>query len=267
MRLVIISSLGAAHCHVVAETVRRHHVAAVLRPVSARSVPASATARWARFRDAPLAVLRQGLEQRARHRRMERLETALFARLFQGQPPALEAEPVAVPELSGPGVVERLRRLSPDLLLVCGAPVLAPAIFTVPRLGAVNLHHGVAPRYRGEDTLFWPLVRQDWDHLGVTLHYIDAGVDTGRVIAHGFPARRGGEDEADLWASAARLGAELIHRFLRACDSGAPPGRAQEPGGKQYFRRERTIAWDARHRALRLLGKVPPPSEERTVFY
>jgi len=267
VKLVIISSLGAPHCHVVAETARRHPGVTVLRPVRSKSAPAPAAARWARFVAAPFAVLRDRAEQAARQQRMEQLEARLFARLFDGHPPHIDAEAVPVAELSGPEAARRLQRLSPDLLVLCGAPILRPAVFDVPRLGTVNLHYGVAPRYRGEDTLFWPLVHEDWDHLGVTLHFLDAGVDTGRVIAHGFPARRGGEGEAELWAAAARVGAELVHRFVTACETGAPRGRPQEPGGRQYFRRERTMLWEARYRAKRALGRVPPASEERIVFY
>jgi methionyl-tRNA formyltransferase len=270
MRLVVISTLGAAQLHVIAETARRHPVVSVLRPVRPRPAPAAAPAltdRWARFRAAPLAVVRDRFEQRVRQARMERLETQLAARLFGGTPPHLDVEEVPLPVLSSPEMIDRLHSLSPDLLLVAGAPILKPAIFGVARLGTVNLHYGVAPHYRGEDTLFWPLLHEDWDHLGVTLHFIDAGVDTGRVIAHGFPLRHGGEGEADLWASSARVGAKLVHRFLAMCETQMPKGRPQEPGGKQYFRRERTAQWEARYWVKRALGKVPPPAGERIVFY
>lgn len=267
MKIVFISTLGAVHRHVVAETLRHHPTAEVWQPVRERAAPAPASDRWARFRAAPLAALRERASLRVRRERMALLETRIAHRLFGGQPPPIDATQVPLAALSHPATIERLRALGPDLLLVSGAPILKPVLFGVPRLGTVNLHYGVAPAYRGEDTLFWPLLHEDWGHLGLTLHFIDAGVDTGRVIAHGFPARLGGEGEADLWAAAARVGATMVRRFLEACAAEVPRGQSQAPGGRQYLRRERTALHDLRYLAKRALGKVPPPAGERILWY
>ena len=50
---------------------------------------------------------------------------------------------------------QKLDAIAPDLLLVHGTPILPQEILEVPKLGAVNLHVGMVPAYRGRDSLFW----------------------------------------------------------------------------------------------------------------
>jgi methionyl-tRNA formyltransferase len=82
-----------------------------------------------------------------------------------------------------PEFVEEIRRLRPDLIfsfyyrrLLC-APTLA-----IPRLGAINLHGSLLPKYRGRAPLNWVLIHGE-TITGVTLHYMDALADHGDIIA------------------------------------------------------------------------------------
>ena len=50
--------------------------------------------------------------------------------------------------------VRLFEELRPDLLIVCGAPILKSQVFSIPTIGAVNLHFGVAPKYRGAEHAF-----------------------------------------------------------------------------------------------------------------
>src|SRR4029079_15651556 len=56
--------------------------------------------------------------------------------------------------------------------------------FSVPRHGVVNVHHGGVPEYRGGPPLFWELA-DGRETVGFTVHRIDAGIDTGPVLAAG----------------------------------------------------------------------------------
>ena len=74
-----------------------------------------------------------------------------------------------------------LRSLQADLGIVLGTRILKPAIFTVPRLGCINLHKGRVPDYRGMPPGFWELY-DSVKEAGVTVHFVDAGLDTGDVV-------------------------------------------------------------------------------------
>ncbi|MFO0593312.1 MAG: formyl transferase [Polyangiaceae bacterium] len=267
MKLVVISSLGAVHLHVVAQIARRHPPIEILRPYRPKAPAPPIDERLARALRSPVDAARDGARDRLRDARIERTEREIAALLFPAVTPEVSATSVPVKELCSPHVVARLRALSPDVIFVSGAPVLRPEVFTIPRFGTINLHYGVAPEYRGEDTLFWAMVRGDHERLGVTLHTIDRGVDTGQLLAHGFPRRRGGESESELWASCADLGARLATVVLDTLGGRPLSGVPQPPGGRQYFRRERTPLRDLQHQALRAIGRTPPAAPERIYYY
>ncbi len=73
--------------------------------------------------------------------------------------------------------------VAPDVVVVSGVSILGHELLDL--LGDVpiiNVHCGIAPRYRGAHGAFWAVVNGDWDNVGVTVHFIDRGVDTGAII-------------------------------------------------------------------------------------
>jgi methionyl-tRNA formyltransferase len=76
-----------------------------------------------------------------------------------------------------------LRAYQPDLALCTGFPWLVPAeAIEVPRLGIVNGHPSLLPRYRGPFPVAWA-VRNGEQEIGLTYHSMDASFDTGPVLA------------------------------------------------------------------------------------
>lgn len=73
-----------------------------------------------------------------------------------------------------------LREYSPDLLVYAGGGILRQPIIEIPRLGVINAHSGILPEYRGMNVSEWALL--NGDKLGITTHFIDAGIDTGRIL-------------------------------------------------------------------------------------
>lgn len=87
-----------------------------------------------------------------------------------------------VPNLHAPEVLERIRRLEPDLGAVYGGPILKPELFQIPRFGTLSIHHGSLPEYRGKKTTFWEMY-EGRETAGVAIQRIDAGLDTGDLVA------------------------------------------------------------------------------------
>ena len=83
--------------------------------------------------------------------------------------------------LNHAAAVESLSDLSADLGVVIGTRILKPVIFSVPRLGCINLHKGAVPDYRGTPPGFWEIY-DGAKTAGVTVHWVDAGLDTGDVV-------------------------------------------------------------------------------------
>jgi len=181
-------------------------------------------------------------------------------------PPAAEIFDIPANQVNSPQTVELMESLETDLLIVCGAPVLKPQIFEAPRLGTINVHFGMVPHYRGQDTLFWPLYFEDYANIGMTLHYIDRGVDTGAIVAQGWPALAPTDTEATLTIKCMHLASDFLIRYLSSEFTAIEPddGAEQQPGGRTFTRRERT-RWHGLKAAFRryILRRRPPVLPER----
>ncbi len=82
-----------------------------------------------------------------------------------------------------PEFVEEIRRLRPDFIFsFYYRRLLCAATLVIPRLGAINLHGSLLPKYRGRAPLNWVLIHGE-TITGVTLHYMDALADHGDIIA------------------------------------------------------------------------------------
>lgn len=130
-----------------------------------------------------------------------------------------------------------LRDIAPDLVVSIryGHILKSPAI-AASRLGVMNLHSGALPAYRGMLGTLQAIVRGEED-VGCTLHWIvDAGIDTGPIIAL---ARRPVErDQSLFWhiLSLYPLGVPLIVEAVRRLTSGeALPRREQDPAQGRYY--------------------------------
>ena len=85
------------------------------------------------------------------------------------------------------GEVGTMRELNPDVVLVFGTGLLAQPLLDEFPARLINIHLGLSPYYRGAGTNFWPLVNREPEYCGATIHFLDAGVDSGPIIAHVRP--------------------------------------------------------------------------------
>ncbi|HLM61119.1 MAG TPA: formyltransferase family protein, partial [Pyrinomonadaceae bacterium] len=71
-----------------------------------------------------------------------------------------------------------LRETDADLGILYGTNIIKETVFSIPRLGSINIHQGLAPIYRGGPPVFWELFNGERE-VGITVHYVAAKVDTG----------------------------------------------------------------------------------------
>ena len=153
-----------------------------------------------------------------------------------------------VPHINHPEVVKLARDLKPDLICVFGTSLIRGELLQEGRLGIINLHGGLSPEYRGADCTFWALYNGEPEKIGCTLHYIDAGIDTGRLIAHISPEVREGDSELVLFWRAVRDSAEIYAEAVARLARGGQLGAVQPGKGHLYqvkdrgMRHERALA-------------------------
>lgn len=125
-------------------------------------------------------------------------------------------------------LVETLRTLRPDLICMAGFPWLLPqTIYTLPSLGAINVHGSLLPRHRGAMPLFWIYYHDDRES-GVTVHKVAEAADTGDILVQErFPVPRGFPVDC-LNQDNTRAAATAIKQALRILESGQEVSCAQD---------------------------------------
>ena len=125
-----------------------------------------------------------------------------------------------------------LARLEADLLITCKAPLLPESVFSIPPLGAINIHYALLPNYRGGAPLLWQVVNGE-QQGGVTVHYIDAGIDTGAIIRQRAVPLPQGASERKLDEYFGDIAADMMPEVLDAVAAGYAGKQAdrEQPGG------------------------------------
>jgi methionyl-tRNA formyltransferase len=131
--------------------------------------------------------------------------------------------------------VDTLRNVRPDLIIVCSySMMLPPAVLAVPPKGAVNVHGGLLPQYRGGHVTQWAIINAERE-LGVTLHYIDEGVDTGPVIAERRFALDDADDAYTVGARLCEVGSQLLTAWWPRLIDGTAPRVPQDESRAKHW--------------------------------
>jgi folate-dependent phosphoribosylglycinamide formyltransferase PurN len=178
---------------------------------------------WRRARYSNSALVQPSVKTASRESTVEYCRSAGI--------PAIEVGP-----LDSKQAVDAVRALAPDLAIHAGAGILRSAILDVPRLGTLNAHMGILPRYRGMNVAEWS--RLQGDVVGCTVHLIDEGIDTGDIICCRAVSVGGVRSIAELRSAVDQAQIELLGEVVQyvVSSNSLPPRRAQTSGeGHQYF--------------------------------
>jgi folate-dependent phosphoribosylglycinamide formyltransferase PurN len=132
--------------------------------------------------------------------------------------------------------VAQLKEWSPDLMIFTGGNILRKELLDVPRLGVVNMHLGLLPEIRGMSSPEWSLLKDV--PVGVTVHYVDSGIDTGAILQRcEFPDAAQCDSLADLRNRLIAFGIERVAEVILALDHGslAPSPQSELDRGNQFF--------------------------------
>lgn len=121
---------------------------------------------------------------------------------------------------NAPDSIARVRRWSPDLIVFTGGNILRMPLLDVPHLGVLNVHLGLLPEIRGMSSPEWSLLKGV--PVGVTIHYLDAGIDTGPILQrYEFTDAAGCDSLTDLRNRLIAFGVEKIGEVVGGLDQSA----------------------------------------------
>jgi len=115
---------------------------------------------------------------------------------------------IKVRDLDSNEVVALLKQLDPDIGVIGCAGILRPEVFHAFRIGVLNIHPGQTPQYRGRSPLEWTILEDA--QPGVTLHFVDSGVDTGPVVQQLEVPVEAGDDFESLYGRVYDVGIRLL---------------------------------------------------------
>jgi methionyl-tRNA formyltransferase len=131
-------------------------------------------------------------------------------------------------KLKEPAVVEFLSRYRPDAAVVVAYGHILPKwLIDVPRLGCINLHASLLPKYRGAAPLQWSVIRGEVV-TGVTTMRIDVGLDTGDTLLKREVAIEDADTAETLSVRLSQLGADLMIETLRRLERGDLTAQPQD---------------------------------------
>jgi folate-dependent phosphoribosylglycinamide formyltransferase PurN len=88
-----------------------------------------------------------------------------------------------VDSINSDETIQLLHQLDPDLIIVHGTRILSKNLLESVTCKIMNIHAGITPKYRGVHGGYWALAENDPLNCGVTVHFVDGGIDTGEIIA------------------------------------------------------------------------------------
>jgi methionyl-tRNA formyltransferase len=208
------------------------------------SLAALIAAPWVRL----LAVVTQPDKTRGRNLRLQPSPVKELA--LQHVLPVLQPE-----RARNEAFVQQLRDLAPDLIVVAAyGQILPPAILDTPRFGCLNVHTSLLPKYRGASPIQTALLNGDTE-TGVTIMKMDAGMDTGPIIAIEAMPIRPEDNAATLHDRLAELGARLLVRTIPDYLDGKCPPRPQPVEGcslaRKLTREDGRVDWSLSARILK----------------
>ncbi len=206
----------------------------------------------------PLAVVTRPDRPKGRGLRLEPPPVALLARelgIEVWQPSSPKEE----------GFFERLRSHEPDLLAVVAyGHILKKSLLDLPKMGCVNLHASLLPKYRGAAPISWAIIRGE-TRTGVTTMFMNEKMDEGDILLQEGVEIGEGETAGELGMRLAQIGSNLLVKTVKHIEAGKaqriPQDHTQACFAPKLSQEMRWIDWTKPAREITSLvrGLAPEP--------
>ncbi len=161
--------------------------------------------------------------------------------------------------------IDKIKQLEPDLVITAAFGQILPQEFLdIPTFGCINVHASLLPKYRGASPIQHALINGEKE-TGITIFYMDAGMDTGDIIAAREINIKDDENAGELHDRLAILGGELLSEVIKQFEQGRPAGIPQDHEKATYCgkidKSMGEIDWDKEAGAIKNLirGLTPWP--------
>lgn len=147
--------------------------------------------------------------------------------------------PLVTKEINLHYTYDVVKNFDPDVMVVFGTSIITDPLLSLGKHGKfLNLHLGLSPYYRGSGTNFWPFVNDELDYVGSTILHIDAGVDTGDIIAHVRPTFESGDTVHTIGCKVIKESVSCLAKILNLINDGKELNRVKqwEVENERYYK-------------------------------
>lgn len=172
--------------------------------------------------------------------------------------------------LADPDFVRTLADIRPDIIIVVAFRILPPAVYSLARLGAFNLHASLLPRYRGAAPINWAIINGEKE-TGVSTFFLEERVDVGTVILQEKTVITDDDDAGSVHDRLAALGARTVVETTRRIADGTAERSPQDSSlasrAPKIFKDDCRIRWDQPAKRVRdfIRGLSPVPAAWTTI--
>ena len=159
-----------------------------------------------------LAVV-SGTDKR-RGRGKELSPTPVKAMAIQHGIPVIEAD-----SMKDKNLEKKLLELNPDLFVVVAFKILPQKLLDIPKIGSINVHASLLPRYRGAAPIHWAIAKGE-TFTGNSIFFLDKQVDTGSILCTNITEISPHETTGDVYQRLKLMGADLLKEALGLLSSG-----------------------------------------------
>ncbi|GMU36807.1 MAG: formyl transferase [Phycisphaerae bacterium] len=170
----------------------------------------------------------------------DRAKEAEVSRGSGGADAGCSVRPIAPGKLNSADTLQFLQEAGAGALLVYGTNLIKPPLLDAFAGRIINLHLGLSPYYRGTATNFYPLLNDEPEYVGATVHLIDAGIDSGPILHHARPVIAAEDGPHMIGCKAILAGVEKMILAARELSEGrlAPVPQWAVPNPRLYLRRD-----------------------------
>lgn len=167
--------------------------------------------------------------------------------------------------IRAPEIQQQLREFAPDAIVVVAyGQILPESILQIPRLGCINVHASLLPKYRGAAPFQWAIIRGEQE-TGITTMIMDKGMDTGDILLQERVAIDTKDTAGTLHDKLSQTGAELLLRTLQGLEEGSvkpiPQNHEEATYAPLLKKQDGLIAWQEPATAIynKVRGMQPWP--------
>ena len=177
---------------------------------------------------------------------------------------------IPCPSVNAPRFIEYVKSLNIDLIVVCIFPqILKSAILHTPRLGVINCHPSLLPRYAGPQPEFW-MLKNGESVAGITVHVMTENIDAGDIVAQRELMIGENENTGQLLQRQYHAAATLLTEVVNAMAQGTIHLKPQNIAERSYFGKRKAadtiLDWNASAKHITNLLRALQPYEPLAAY-